>query len=73
MINSTKHGPVMISLKEVMAITTLSKSTIYAEMQKNRFPKQVSVSVRRKAWIEEQILDHNQARIDASRNQLKGN
>jgi prophage regulatory protein len=69
---SNTPGPVMISLTDVMAITSLGKSTIYSEMQKGRFPKQVRISKRRSAWIQEKILGYNQARIDESDNQFKG-
>ncbi|MDW6003314.1 helix-turn-helix transcriptional regulator [Vibrio mangrovi] len=42
-------------LKKVMESTTLSKSTIYAYIAEDRFPKPVSLGARSVAWVESEI------------------
>jgi len=58
--------------KQVEGITGLSRSTIYAEMKAGRFPKQFQLTSKRSVgWLESEIVDFIQARIDASRNAEK--
>ena len=42
-------------LPNVMAITGMSRSTIYALMSKDQFPKQVSLSRRCVGWKKDEI------------------
>ncbi len=44
-----------LRLKEVMAITALSRSSIYKFMNEQRFPQSISLSDRAVAWIETEI------------------
>jgi len=53
-----------IKLKEVMGITCLCKASIYRMIAAGEFPKQVSLGERAVAWVEEEILDWVQARVD---------
>lgn len=60
--------------EQVQSLTGLSRSTLYAEIKKDRFPKQIKLTDGRSVgWLESEVQDHIQARIDASRNTTKGN
>jgi len=61
----TKHR--MMRLPEVLAITGLSRSTIYFRIAEGTFPKQVSLGGRAVAWLENEIQDWLQHQIEASR------
>ncbi len=45
----------LMSLKEVTARTTLSKSSVYELMKEDRFPKQVRLGNRSVAWVESEV------------------
>ena len=48
----------ILRLKEVIKLTGLSRSTIYAEINKGRFPKQVQLTGNRSVgWHEDAILN----------------
>jgi prophage regulatory protein len=53
--------------KQVEVITGLSRSTIYAKIQKGEFPKQVQLSERSVGWIEQEIQDWLKERVSSSR------
>ena len=44
-----------LSLKQVQARTTLSRSTIYRKMAERTFPRQFSITPRRVVWSEEAV------------------
>lgn len=48
-------GPRLITLADVVAQTTMSRSYIYAAMDSGEFPKQVKLSPRRVAWRLDEI------------------
>lgn len=52
---NTPHSIRLIRRKEVQLRTGLGASSIYALMQKNQFPKPVTLSIRRVAWVESDI------------------
>lgn len=61
-------------LREVMAVTGLSRSGVYAKMnQRDRkrydptFPKSVKISDYSVAWVREEVMQWIDARIAASR------
>ncbi|MBM4298071.1 MAG: AlpA family transcriptional regulator [Deltaproteobacteria bacterium] len=54
-------------LPEVKRATGLSRSTIYLRIAEGRFPKPVSLGGRAVGWLENEIQDWLQQRIDASR------
>ena len=54
-------------LPEVMARTGLSRSTIYDLIHKGQFPSQINLGPRAVGWVENEIVDWIEARIDASR------
>ncbi len=52
---------------DVTSITGLSRSTIYALMEKGAFPKQVKLGSRAVGWLESEIENWLRCRIDLSR------
>ncbi len=54
-------------LPKVMARTGLSQSTIYALIDKGKFPSQVNLGPRAVGWVENEMVDWIEARIDESR------
>ena len=57
----------LIKLSVVMAMTGLSKSSIYAMMQAGSFPKTIHIGVRGVAWIEGEIQHWIEEKISQSR------
>ncbi len=56
----------ILRLKEVIAITGLSRSTIYAEIAKGEFPKQVQLTGNRAVgWHENTIIQWIESRRHA--------
>ena len=50
--------PRLIRLDKVLEITTLSVSTIYRQIAKGQFPKQIKVSERSTRWSESEVLKY---------------
>ena len=57
----------LIKLTTVKSMTGLSKSSIYAMMQKGQFPKNVTIGARAVAWIEAEIQNWIEEKISLSR------
>ena len=55
----------LIKLHAVMAKTSISRSHIYALIEKGEFPKQVPLSERSVAWLETEVNDWIDTRIAA--------
>ena len=55
----------LIKLQTVISLTCLSRSHVYALAQQNNFPKPVKLSERSSAWVENEINEWVQSRIDA--------
>jgi prophage regulatory protein len=53
---------------DVTSRTGLSRSTIYALMERGTFPKQVKLGSRAVGWLESEIEDWLRCRIELSRN-----
>ena len=53
----------LIKLKDVIDITGLSRSFVYALAQKGDFPKPVKLSERSSAWVKSEVDDWIDARI----------
>ncbi len=56
-----------IRLKNVILITGLSKSSIYAMMKSGNFPKNILLGARAVAWIEKEVVEWADSRVNASR------
>ena len=52
-----------MKLKAVKELTGLSRSSIYAYIDKGQFPKQVKLGERCVAWVEEEVVAWLDARI----------
>ena len=57
----------ILRLPEVKKSTGLSRSTIYLRISEGMFPKPVSLGGRAVGWLEAEIQDWLQQRIEASR------
>ncbi len=57
----------IIRLNEVKVITGLSRSTIYLRMAEGKFPQQISLGSRAVGWINSEIIDWIEHRINESR------
>lgn len=68
---STLHIPRMLPLKQVIYFTGLSSATIYDMLDKkskrydSTFPIQVKLSKGRVAWVEDEIAEWLNAKIEA--------
>lgn len=58
----------ILRLPAVRARTGLSRSTIYLRVSESTFPKPVSLGGRAVGWIESEIQQWLEHRIEASRN-----
>ena len=54
----------LIKLKTVMEITGLSRSHTYALAQRGEFPKPVKLTERSSAWVQAEVLDWIESRIN---------
>ncbi|WP_086982415.1 AlpA family transcriptional regulator [Vibrio aphrogenes] len=52
-----------IRLKEVITLTSLSRSSIYKFMNEDQFPKSVSLGDRAVAWIKEEVEEWIEMKI----------
>ena len=64
---STSPSLAILRLPTVKACTGLSRSTIYLRVSKNTFPKPVSLGGRAVGWINSEIQQWLEQRIEASR------
>lgn len=55
----------VMKLKEVIKTTGLSRSSIYAYMSKGEFPKPIQLGPRAVGWIEEEVREWLQERLNA--------
>lgn len=53
----------LLKMRDVMALTSLAKSTIYKYIDIEGFPKQVKLGRGSVSWIEEEVLDWIEAKI----------
>lgn len=57
----------ILRLPAIQACTGLSRSTIYLRVAQGAFPKQVNLGGRAVGWLESEIQEWLQRRIEASR------
>ena len=60
----TSERQIIIKLPLVKEMTTLSRATIYRRMDEKKFPKQVDLLGRAVAWVEQEVLDWIDERIE---------
>ncbi len=54
----------LIAIKEVLMLTSLSRSSLYREISAGRFPIAVYLTKQRRAWVESEIISWMQSRAD---------
>lgn len=59
----------ILRLPSVKILTGLSRSTIYLRISEGSFPKPISLGPRAVGWLDSDIRDWIQSRVDASRKQ----
>ena len=57
----------IIRLKDVIALTRLSRSTIYLRMVQGKFPKKIKLGSRAVGWISSEVNEWIEERIRESR------
>ena len=62
----------LMRLPKVEAATGYKRSTIYRLVKDGKFPAPISLGARASAWIESEIIDWIQQRIDESRSGSRG-
>ena len=62
-----------VKLPGLMSVTKLSRSTIYAEVKKGKFPAPIKLSERSVAWPVESVRAWIAQRIEASQGTHAGN
>ena len=54
----------LLKIQKVIEITTLSRSTIYRLVESGKFPRPVKLTTRTIGWVEEEVRDFLQEKID---------
>ena len=49
--------PRLLTLRDVTAVTALSRSAVYALMAESRFPKPIRIGTCAIRWVEQEVLD----------------
>ncbi|SUX28441.1 helix-turn-helix transcriptional regulator [Chromobacterium vaccinii] len=66
MINS--NTSYMLRLPDVMKVTGLSRSSLYALIKQGQFPRQIQLGPRAVAWLSSDVESWLEERINAARN-----
>ena len=56
-----------IKINQVSEITTLSRATIYRLIKKGEFPSQIKLAERSSGWVEQEVLEYLDNRIQESK------
>ncbi len=59
--------PVLIRIAQVMAITGVSRASIYKAIKRGVFPKSIRTNMGATAWVESEIYGYVQNQISAFR------
>jgi len=54
----------LIKLPRVVQLTTLSPPSIYRLIKEGKVPSQIKISSRASAWIEQEVVDYVEGRIN---------
>ena len=60
----------ILRLSDVKSKTGLSRSTIYLRMAEGKFPQQISLGSRAVGWINSEVIDWIEQRINESRGEV---
>lgn len=64
-----EQSPVFLRIKQVSAITNLSRSSIYYLVANEGFPKPVRISAFRSAWEKSEVVNWMRALMEARKTQ----
>ena len=67
---STESSQRFIKLPKVKSLSTFSASTIYRRVADGTFPPPVTLGPKSVAWLESEVLDWIEARIQESREEV---
>jgi len=59
-------SPLLLRIKDVMDMTSMSRSTIYRMIGQDQFPKQKSIGDRQARWSTQEITDWCEQMISAN-------
>ena len=54
----------LLKIQKVIELSTLSRSTIYRLVESGKFPRPVKLTTRTIGWVEEEVRDFLQEKID---------
>jgi len=54
----------IIKLPKVMEMTTFCRTTIYRLIEQGKFPKQIKLAERSSGWLENEVLDYLETKIN---------
>ena len=54
----------LLKIQKVIELSTLSRSTIYRLVETGKFPRPVKLTTRTIGWVEEEVRDFLQEKID---------
>ena len=57
----------IIKLHDVKKLTTFSISTIYRLASQGKFPKPIKLAERSSGWVEQEVIDYIEERIERRR------
>lgn len=63
----TDKKPRLINIKEVINLTSLKTTAIYTLMKKGEFPQSIKITSDRVAWLESDIEEWINAKIEQSK------
>jgi prophage regulatory protein len=55
----------IIKLPRVMEMTTFCRTTIYRLIEKGKFPKQIKLAERSSGWLEDEVLNYLDDKINS--------
>lgn len=68
-MENTQPKQRFMKIDEVSVVTTLSETQIYRKMKAGEFPQSISIGANSKVWLESEIQQWIQNKIEQHRNQ----
>ncbi|MDD0823094.1 AlpA family phage regulatory protein [Mannheimia sp. AT1] len=68
-MENTAQKQRFMKIDEVSAVTTLSETQIYRKMKVGDFPESISIGANSKVWLESEIQQWMNSKIEQHRNQ----
>jgi prophage regulatory protein len=67
MAATSENPTILLRLPEVKQRVGLSRSTLYAKIQRGEFPAPISLGARAVAWLDSEVAEWISQRVNASR------